>query len=306
MIIRIEDYENESEKKILRDNKKQVVIVEGNNFNILKNMSLAKIEFAVNMTCQKCVNTVRESLLDLNGIENLDISLERGTVVVETNLPFTLIQEKIEKSGKKAVLKGYGENSYSAVSMLGGNSGYSVSNNIKGVIRFVQTVEGCIVDGTVDGLEPGQHGIHIHECGDISKGCESVGEHFNPYNSIHGGPEDDISKKHIGDLGNIEADNNGRALFRKINQFLTVSDIIGRSLVITDKPDDLGKGNDKQSKIDGNSGKRLACGIIARSSSLFQNTKKICACDGLTIWDERESTHSNQKELTKYTETTSL
>lgn len=60
------------------------------------------------MTCQKCVNTVRESLLDLNGIENLDISLERGTVVVETNLPFTLIQEKIEKSGKKAVLKGYG------------------------------------------------------------------------------------------------------------------------------------------------------------------------------------------------------
>nr|XP_050856597.1 copper chaperone for superoxide dismutase isoform X4 [Vespula vulgaris] len=234
-------------------------------------MSLAKIEFAVNMTCQKCVNTVRESLLDLNGIENLDISLERGTVVVETNLPFTLIQEKIEKSGKKAVLKGYGE--------------------------------GCIVDGTVDGLEPGQHGIHIHECGDISKGCESVGEHFNPYNSIHGGPEDDISKKHIGDLGNIEADNNGRALFRKINQFLTVSDIIGRSLVITDKPDDLGKGNDKQSKIDGNSGERLACGIIARSSSLFQNTKKICACDGLTIWDERESTHSNQKELTKYTET---
>lgn len=48
---------------------------------------------------------------------------------------------------------------------------------------------------------------------------------------------------------------------------------------------------------------RLACGIIARSSSLFQNTKKICACDGLTIWDEREGIHSNQKELTKYTET---
>lgn len=64
------------------------------------------------------------------------------------------------------------ENSYSAVSMLGGNSGYSVSNNIKGVIRFVQTIEGCIIDGTVDGLEPGQHGIHVHECGDISKGCE--------------------------------------------------------------------------------------------------------------------------------------
>lgn len=38
---------------------------------------------------------------------------------------------------------------------------------------------------------------------------------------------------------------------------------------------------------------RLACGIIARSSGLFQNTKKICACDGLTIWDERDRALAN-------------
>lgn len=60
----------------------------------------------------------------------------------------------------------------SAVSMLGGNSGYSVGNLIKGVIRFAQIPEGCIIDGTVDGLVPGEHGLHIHECGDISNGCE--------------------------------------------------------------------------------------------------------------------------------------
>lgn len=60
----------------------------------------------------------------------------------------------------------------SAVSMLGGNSGYSVGNLIKGVIRFAQTSEGCVIDGTVDGLTPGEHGIHIHECGDISEGCD--------------------------------------------------------------------------------------------------------------------------------------
>lgn len=270
-------------------------------------MSSTKVEFAVDMTCQKCVNSVRKSLIELNGINNIDVSLERGTVVVETNLPFTLIQEKIEKTGKKAVLKGYGENSYSAVSMLGGNSGYSISNDIAGVIRFVQTTDGCIIDGTVDGLVPGLHGLHIHECGDISEGCQSIGDHYNPHNSTHGGPEDDISKKHIGDLGNIEADDSGRALFRRIDKFLNVSDIIGRSLVITEKPDDLGKGKNQQSKIDGNSGKRLACGIIARSSSLFQNTKKICACDGLTIWDEREQhAHGIQKNLKKDNETTSL
>lgn len=33
---------------------------------------------------------------------------------------------------------------------------------------------------------------------------------------------------------------------------------------------------------------RIACGIIARSSGLFENNKKICACDGVTLWEERD------------------
>ncbi|XP_053987911.1 copper chaperone for superoxide dismutase isoform X3 [Hylaeus anthracinus] len=258
-------------------------------------MTLAKIEFAVNMTCQKCVDAVRNSLTGINGIENIDVSLEKGNVVIETNLPASVIQEKIEQSGKKAVLKGYGDN-FSAVAMLGGNSGYSINNKIMGVIRFTETSDGCIVDGTVDGLNPGEHGIHIHECGDISKGCDSVGEHFNPNNTVHGGPEDDVHKRHVGDLGNITVDNSGRATFRKIDKLVKIPDIIGRSLVITENPDDLGKGDSPESKINGNSGNRLSCGIIARSSSLFQNTKKICACDGLTLWDERDKTVSNNQK----------
>lgn len=51
---------------------------------------------------------------------------------------------------------------------------------------------------------------------------------------------------------------------------------------------------------------RLTCGIIARSSGLFQNTKKICACDGLTIWDERDQaltyTHGTIKNYINSTE----
>ncbi|XP_078045225.1 copper chaperone for superoxide dismutase isoform X2 [Augochlora pura] len=250
-------------------------------------MTSAKIEFAVNMTCQKCVEAVEKSLTGVKGIENIDISLEKGNVIIQTNLPSSVIQEKIEQSGRKAILKGYG-NSLSAVAMLGGNSGYSVKNKIMGVIRFAQTSDGCIIDGTVDGLNPGEHGIHIHECGDISNGCDSTGEHFNPNNTVHGGPEDDVHKRHIGDLGNITANEFGRATFRRLDTLINIPDIIGRSLVITENPDDLGKGNVPDSKINGNSGNRLACGIIARSSGLFQNTKKICACDGLTLWDERD------------------
>lgn len=145
------------------------------------------------MTCQKCVDLIRNTLTGIDGIENIDISLENNNVIVETNLPYSIIQEKIEQSGKKAVLKGYGGNvalyfssiskvknyiifynidTSSAVTMLGGNSGYTVNNKIMGVIRFAQTPDGCLIDGTIDGLTPGEHGIHIHECGDISQGCD--------------------------------------------------------------------------------------------------------------------------------------
>ncbi|KOC67190.1 Copper chaperone for superoxide dismutase [Habropoda laboriosa] len=254
------------------------------------------------MTCQKCVDSVRNSLTGINGIESIDISLEKGNVVIETNLPYSIIQEKIEQSGRQAVLKGYGNHS-SAVAMLGGNSGYSVDNKVMGVIRFAQTPDGCLIDGTVDGLTPGKHGMHIHECGDISQGCDSVGDHFNPNYTIHGGPEDDVFKRHVGDLGNIMVNDSGRATFRIIDKLVKIPDIIGRSLVITEKPDDLGRGDNLISKIDGNSGNRLACGIIARSSSLFQNTKKICACDGLTLWDERDKALSNKQSTGNITVT---
>lgn len=62
------------------------------------------------MTCQKCVDLVRNTLTGIDGIENIDISLENNNVIVETNLPYSIIQEKIEQTGKKAILKGYGGN----------------------------------------------------------------------------------------------------------------------------------------------------------------------------------------------------
>jgi len=60
--------------------------------------------------------------------------------------------------------------------------------------------------------------------------------------------------QHAGDLGNISADATGRAIFWKTDKFLKISDIIGRSLVVTENPDDLGKGDNPESRINGNSG----------------------------------------------------
>ena len=48
-------------------------------------------------------------------------------------------------------------------------------------MRFTQTDQNtCIIDGTLDGLTPGEHGLAIHECGDLSGGCTTVGDHYNP------------------------------------------------------------------------------------------------------------------------------
>lgn len=164
-------------------------------------------------------------------------------------------------------------------------------DKIKGVVRFSSISDsenGIVVDGVIDGLRPGQHGLHIHECGDITNGCNSLGSHYNPRNTRHGSPENDENDRHAGDLGNIESNEIGQAKFRFIDKFLKVSELIGRSIAVTDNPDDFGLGSDEQSQIDGNSGERLACGIIARSAGIFQNFKRICACDGVTIWDERD------------------
>lgn len=176
----------------------------------------------------------------------------------------------------------------SAVAIIKGDG-----DKIKGVVRFSVVTEdkhtsGCIVDGVIDGLTAGLHGIHVHECGDLSNGCESLGQHYNPRQTKHGGPDSDIDERHAGDLGNIEADANGRAKFRFTDRVLTVPEIIGRSVVVTEAADDFGMGGNDASLIDGNSGRRLACGIIARSAGILQNFKRICACDGVTIWDERD------------------
>ncbi|XP_014251592.1 copper chaperone for superoxide dismutase [Cimex lectularius] len=256
------------------------------------------MEFAVKMTCQSCVKKVEESLTGVEGLNIIDLSLEKGTVLVETSLPSSVVQERIESSGKVAVLKGYGSQSQkdgvpkavtdsvtAAVAMLGGTIGYGLG--VKGVVRFVQRGDDCVIDGTVDGLSPGYHGLHIHECGDITEGCNSVGQHFDLNGGIHGGPDDTREYRHTGDLGNITAGKDGRAVFRITDKFVKVWDIIGRSIVVTSREDDLGKGKSEMSPIDGNSGERLACGIISRSAGLFENDKKICACDGVTIWDER-------------------
>ncbi|KAJ8975005.1 hypothetical protein NQ317_013315 [Molorchus minor] len=208
-------------------------------------MSATKIEFAVQMTCDSCVEAVKKSLENVAGIKSVDVDLKKGSVVVDSNLSTLDLQKRLESTGRKVAVKGY-SGSVAAVSLLeAGRAG------IQGVIRFVQAnPKVCIIDGTIDGLNPGPHHISIHETGDLSQGCESVGDIFN---------KDNENGRVYGDLGRVTVENNGRADFRLEDNTLKLSDVIGRSFVVAENGE----------------GKRLVCGIIARSAGLFQKIQKL-------------------------------
>jgi len=256
----------------------------------------ATAEFSVNMTCGKCEEKIKK-VLESKNIRDFQIDLQDQTVKISSSLPTDHLKSLVEETGKVAVLIGVGgvnpekqvpSNGLGAAVAMIGKDGDYFCRGTQGVIRFNQIDrESCVIEGTVDGLSPGEHGLAVHETGDISAGCASLGDHFNPRNTRHGSPENDITERHVGDLGNVRADEDGRASFRIVDPILKVWDIIGRSVVVSSNRDDMGTGHLPRSQIDGNCGAGVACGIIARSAGVGENQKKICQCDGVTIWDER-------------------
>ncbi|XP_022248726.1 superoxide dismutase [Cu-Zn]-like [Limulus polyphemus] len=123
-----------------------------------------------------------------------------------------------------------------------------------------------IISGEISGLSKGLHGFHVHEYGDLTNGCTSAGSHFNPFKLSHGGPGDRI--RHVGDLGNIEAGDDGVANVHKTDKLLSLYGpltILGRAVVVHANQDDLGRGGHELSKISGNAGGRVACGVIGIS-----------------------------------------
>ena len=113
-------------------------------------------------------------------------------------------------------------------------------------------------------------GFHIHEAGDLSHGCTSACAHFNPFKTVHGGKESKV--RHVGDLGNIITDKDGKCKMKFSDHLIKLrgykQNIIGRSIVIHEQKDDLGKGGNKESLVTGNAGKRIACAVIGYSMKM--------------------------------------
>ncbi len=131
-------------------------------------------------------------------------------------------------------------------------------NNASGIVTFTKTEGGMKVEAPLEGLTAGVHAFHIHEFGDCSAADgASAGGHFNPAGMPHGGP--DAEKRHVGDLGNITADESGVAHYERIDAHLAFDgphSIIGRSVIVHEKADDL------TTQPTGAAGARVACGVI--------------------------------------------
>ncbi|MBI3770036.1 MAG: superoxide dismutase family protein [Deltaproteobacteria bacterium] len=144
-----------------------------------------------------------------------------------------------------------------AVATLQPKSGAQVT----GTVTFTQKGDRVEVVANVKNLTPGKHGIHVHEKGDCSASdASSAGGHFAPGGGQHAGPTD--PKRHAGDLGNLEAGADGSATLTTTTDMLHVGsgdhDVIGRAIIIHGDPDDLA------TQPSGNSGGRIACGVIEK------------------------------------------
>lgn len=134
------------------------------------------------------------------------------------------------------------------------------AGNAEGSVIFT-AIEGdqeMRVTVELTGLEPGLHGFHIHEVGDCSADdASSAGGHFNPNDTPHGSPDSD--EYHVGDMGNIEADENGQVStelsFRGL-VFVGPASILDKAVVIHSDEDDL------ESQPAGDAGDRVGCGVI--------------------------------------------
>ncbi|MFO7850954.1 MAG: superoxide dismutase family protein [Bacteroidales bacterium] len=131
-------------------------------------------------------------------------------------------------------------------------------NSAEGTVIFTKTDSGMHVSAEMTGLSEGKHGFHIHQYGNCSElDAGSAGGHFNPYDKPHGGPGD--TERHVGDLGNINASEDGTATLEMVDTLLTFhgeSSITGRAIVVHAGEDDL------ISQPTGDAGARVACGVI--------------------------------------------
>lgn len=143
------------------------------------------------------------------------------------------------------------------------------TTGVVGEVVFVQTTDGVAVRYDIRGLEPGEHGFHVHQgasCaaadadndGAVEAGG-AAGGHFNPMNAPHGPRTAAMSARHVGDFGNITAgaDRRAEGSFTDTVAMLDgMHSVAGHAIVVHARRDDLT--SQPSGKADG----RIGCGVV--------------------------------------------
>lgn len=156
----------------------------------------------------------------------------------------------------------YNCNNMDAIARVKGGNLYP---DIDGIVYFKDVSGGTEITAEIYNLPPyrpgtptsqpiGPFGFHIHQFGiceitDPNDPFASAGEHYNPTNQPHG--------NHAGDLP-VLFSNDGFSFMKVFTDRFKVQDVIGRSIIIHENPDDY------RTQPSGNSGTRIACGVICR------------------------------------------
>lgn len=135
----------------------------------------------------------------------------------------------------------------------------SQNKEMKADIVFETTKDGVKVSGHAMGLEPNsKHGLHVHQNGECkAPDYKTAGDHFNPEGKKHGAPL--AKESHLGDLGNLVANDKGEAHVELVLSQRKAEDLkklVGKAVLIHKEADDL------KTQPSGDSGARIACGII--------------------------------------------
>ena len=147
---------------------------------------------------------------------------------------------------------------------------FSGMGQVEGYATFDDKPSGLHIEAVFTKLPKGDHGFHIHTNGDLrGEGCMGACSHYNkgPKRN-HGGPPGSKGERHTGDLGNVSHMDH---TYHYRLPGVTVTELLGRTLIIHEDPDDLGKGQEEDSLTTGHAGKRIACAIIGRAKECETN-----------------------------------
>ena len=138
----------------------------------------------------------------------------------------------------------------------------TAGNQTRGWVRLTQMGSQVKITAEITGLNANQkHGFHIHQFGDLTDAAKgkSAGGHYDPEGTKHHASPDADEPHHAGDLGNLDADAQGKAKYMRAFDVISISGannpVLGRGIIIHAKPDDFGQPT-------GNAGARIGIAVI--------------------------------------------